>query len=149
MLIITEVVRPLDEHSISNQLHALEHENCVEVLQMDPADTLRRRWRGTTDKGTEVILALDGASKLEDGAVLFLDRSRAIVLRTSSQRWLRITLRDADAAVEVGYCAGNHHWRVRFKPGEMHIAVEGDDQRYVAALAELLSRRSIGMQLVE
>ena len=60
-----------------------------------------------------------------DGAVLFIDASRAIVLRTAEPRWLRLTPRDADVALEAGYCAGNHHWKVRFEPGALLIATQG------------------------
>ena len=78
-----------------------------------------------TDKGTEVVVALDRSEQLADGAVLSLESDRAIVVRMTEERWLRITPRDLDCALETGYFAGNLHWRVRFEPGAILVAIEG------------------------
>jgi urease accessory protein len=72
------------------------------------------------------------------GAVLLLEETRAIVLRKAEQRWLRLTPRDADAALEAGYCAGNHHWKVRFEPGALLIATQGPAEHYVDRLEHLV-----------
>lgn len=54
-----------------------------------------------------------------------LDENRAIVVRLSEERWLRLVPRDSDAALEAGYFfVGNLHWRVRFEPGVIAIALE-------------------------
>ena len=60
-----------------------------------------------TNQGTDVAIALDQGQSLVDGAVLFLDDVRAIVVRLTEQEWLRIIPRDLDAALETGYCIGN------------------------------------------
>ncbi len=78
------------------------------------------------------------ASQLADGAVLLLDEARAVVLRVTEQRWLRIVAKDADAALEAGYCAGNQHWRVRFEPGALLVAMQGPAEHYLARLESLL-----------
>jgi urease accessory protein len=75
---------------------------------------------------------------LVDGAVLLLEETRAIVLRKAEERWLRLTPRDADAALEAGYCAGNHHWKVRFEPGALLIATQGPAEHYVDRLEHLV-----------
>ena len=102
-------------------------------------DTSRRRLRGKTDKGTDVAIALERSGELVDGAVLLLEDTRAIVLRKAEQRWLRLTPRDADAALEAGYCAGNHHWKVRFEPGALLIATQGPAEHYVDRLEHLVA----------
>jgi urease accessory protein len=61
-----------------------------------------------------------------------------VVLRVTEQRWLRITPQDADAALEAGYCAGNQHWRVRFEPGALLVAMQGPAEHYLARLEPLL-----------
>ena len=91
-------------------------------------------------------LRLSAASELVDGAVLLLEDTRAIVLRKAQQRWLRLTPRDADAALEAGYCAGNHHWKVRFEPGALLIATQGPAEHYVDRLEHLVDGRSHRME---
>jgi urease accessory protein len=119
MVTFTRIVGSLSEADIASRIHALSHDDKVEVLRLEGDNTLRRRLRGLTDKGTEVIIALDRSEQLTDGAVLCLDPERAIVVRLQEERWLRIEPRDADAALEAGYFAGNLHWRVHFEPGAL------------------------------
>jgi len=138
MITVTKILGTASEPSVADRLHHLEHEDRVELLLVDRDDTLRRRLRGKTDKGTDIAIALDRGDQLADGAVLLLDEARAVVLRVSEQRWLRIAAKDADAALEVGYCAGNQHWRVRFEPGALLIAMQGPAEHYLARLEPLL-----------
>ncbi|HVZ03925.1 urease accessory protein UreE [Hyphomicrobium sp.] len=141
MIVVTEIVGSVTDEHIAERLHRIDHEGGVEVLSM--ADTLRRRWRGKTDRGTDVVIALNANDELEDGAILLLEPTRAIVLRTSAQRWIRVRIRDVDAAAEVGYCIGNQHWRVRFEPGEIQIAVEGTAKEYIEKLNSIRHRSAL------
>jgi urease accessory protein len=138
MITVTKILGAASEPSVADRLHHLEHEDRVELLVVDRDDTLRRRLRGKTDKGTDIAIALDRSGQLADGAVLLLDEARAVVLRVTEQRWLRIAAKDADAALEAGYCAGNQHWRVRFEPGALLVAMQGPVEHYLARLEPLL-----------
>jgi urease accessory protein len=138
MVTITGILGTASDPSLADRLHHLEHDDRVEILVVGDEDTSRRRLRGKTDKGTDVAIALERSGKLVDGAVLLLEETRAIVLRTAEQRWLRLTPRDADAALEAGYCAGNHHWKVRFEPGALLIATQGPAEHYVDRLEHLV-----------
>jgi urease accessory protein len=138
MITITGILGTASDPSLADKLHHLEHDDRVEVLVVGEDDSLRRRLRGKTDKGTEVAIALGRSDQLVDGAVLLLEETRAIVLRKAEQRWLRITPRDVDAALEAGFCAGNHHWKVRFEHGSLLIAMQGPAQHYVDRLEHLL-----------
>jgi urease accessory protein len=133
--------------SLADRLHHLEHDDRVETLVVGEEDSLRRRLRGKTDKGTDVAIALERGGALVDGAVLLLDDTRAIVLRKAEQSWLRVTPCDADAALEAGYCAGNHHWKVRFEPGDLLIATQGPAQHYVDRLDHLVKAGRIAWRM--
>ena len=137
MITITGILGTASDPSLADRLHHLEHEDRVEILVVGDEDTSRRRLRGKTDKGTDVAIALERSGELVDGAVLLLEETRAIVLRKAEERWLRLTPRDADAALEAGYCAGNHHWKVRFEPGALLIATQGPAEHYVDRLEHL------------
>jgi len=143
MITVTKILGTASEPSVADRLHHLEHEDRVELLLVDRDDTSRRRLRGKTDKGTDIAIALDRGDRLADGAVLLLDEARAVVLRVSEQRWLRIVAKDADAALEAGYCAGNQHWRVRFEPDALLVAMQGPAEHYLARLKPLLREGKI------
>jgi urease accessory protein len=147
MMTITAIVGTSSDPALADKLHHLEHDDKVEVLVIGEEDAARRRLRGTTDKGTDVAIALAPGDRLADGAVLFIDASRAIVLRTAEARWLRLTPRDADAALEAGYCAGNHHWKVKFEPGALLIATQGPAQPYVDRLEPLVRSGRIAWRM--
>jgi urease accessory protein len=143
MITVTRILGTTSEPSLADQLHRLEHKNRVELLVVDRDDTLRRRLRGKTDKGTDIAVALERSDRLVDGAILLLDETRAVVLRVTEEHWLRITPRDTDAALEAGYCAGNQHWRVRFEPGALLVATQGPAEHYLARLDPLLRTSKI------
>ena len=87
----------------------------VEYVTLGPDDMLRRRLRVTTDRGSECAIALSRQEKLFDGAVLLLDRDRAVIVRAHRNRLARLEPLDTAAAIELGYCSGNMHWRVSLR----------------------------------
>ena len=139
MITITGIVGTASDPRLAGRLHHLEHDDRVEILVVGEEDASRRRLRGKTDKGTDIAIALERGGELVDGAVLLLEDTRAIVLRKAEQRWLRLTPRDVDAALEAGYCAGNHHWKVLFEPGDLLVATQGPDEHYVDRLKHLVA----------
>ena len=46
---------------------------------------------------------------------------------------------DQSAALELGYFCGNLHWRVRFLPERIMVALEGPEEDYLARLQPLLA----------
>jgi urease accessory protein len=143
MITVTKIVGAASEPSIADRLHRLAHDDRVEFLIVDRDDVQRRRLRARTEKGTDLAIALGGSERLADGSVLFLDEERAIVLRVNQERWLRIKPRNTDAALELGYCAGNHHWRVRYEPGALLVSLQGPVEDYLSGLDLLLKQRRI------
>ena len=55
------------------------------------------------------------------------------------ESWLRLRPRDAASALELGYNAGNLHWRVRFDDGDLLVALEGPKEDYLARIEPLLA----------
>ena len=70
--------------------------------------------------------------------MLALDEARAIVVRLTVERWLTLSPRNEASALELGYFAGNLHWRVRFAGPRLLIALEGPKEDYLARLGPLL-----------
>lgn len=143
MLTITSIIGHASEPRLIERLHVLSHEDRVEMLTVDRKDVLRRRMRGETDKGTDIAIALERSDQLSDGAVLWLDDSRAVIVRMSEETWLKVMPRDSDSALEVGYFIGNLHWRVRFEPGAILVALEGPVNHYTERLSNLKTQGKI------
>ncbi len=139
MLKLTAILGLASEPALGDRLHDLAHKGAVENLVLEQRDMLRHRLRATTDAGTDCAIALPRTTALQDGAVLLLEAERAIVVRAAEQRWLRLAPRDAAAALELGYHAGNLHWRVRFEDGLLAVALEGPEAAYLERLAAYLA----------
>ena len=119
---------------VAEQLHTLSHKDAIEYVVIQREDTLRHRLRVYSDKGTECLVALPRDEQLADGAVLLLEADRAIVIRMAEEQWLVLRPADMSSAVELGYFAGNLHWRVRFDGPVLCIALEGPEQDYLDRL---------------
>jgi urease accessory protein UreE len=78
---IDRVVGYISDPVISEKLHNLSHQGTVEYVVIEQKDTLRRRIRIQSDCGTECLVAIPRNQTLFDGALLLLEKDRAIVIR--------------------------------------------------------------------
>lgn len=140
---LTSIVGFSDDEDIAKRLHALEHKGGVDEIVLARDDLARRRIRTRTAAGTECTISLPRQQRLRDGAVLHLDEARAIVVRARPERWITLEPPDVGSALELGYFAGNMHWRVRFEGHRIHIGVEEDEGFYLARLDPLMAARRI------
>lgn len=143
MRTLTEIIGYSTDQNISDRLHSLSHDGLVEYIILERDDTLRRRLRATTDKGTDCAIALTRDQKLEDGSVLSLDNNNAIVVRMVEEKWISIKPADMPSAIELGYFAGNLHWRVRFEDKILHISQEGPLDFYMDRLGPFIDAGKI------
>jgi urease accessory protein len=128
---------------LRHQLHELEHLNAIEHLFVPEADIGRRRLRLTTDKGTDCAIELRRTESLANGSVLFLDKDRAITVRIGVPKCLRFRARTQQAALQLGWNAGNLHWRVRFEGEDLVVLLDGPREEYIARIAFLLSKGGV------
>jgi len=143
---LSEIVGDSNDTQVAARLHSLEHNGRIEDVMLSRDDMARRRLRVLTSVGTECAIALPREQRLFDGAVLLLAEDRAIVVRMEPERWLRLQPVDAAAALELGYFAGNMHWRVKFECDTMQLAMTGSESDYLARLKPFLksSRIKVG-----
>lgn len=126
--------------AFSDAVHRLEHAGAVEAVRVATVDLARRRLRARGDAGTEYRIALPRDCPLFDGAILLLSKDHAAVVRVDAERWLRLRAPDAAASLELGYAAGNLHWRVRFEAGDLLVGLEGPPAIYLDRIAPLVAR---------
>lgn len=139
MRLIESILGSRLDEALAAPLHHLEHHGGVDVLTLQSADVARRRLRARTDKGEEVAVALPRDQALFDGAVLALETGYALVVRVAEQRWLRLVPCDKESAIELGYHAGNLHWRVGFEGQALLVAMEAPVEDYLARLGALIT----------
>src|SRR5260370_10389671 len=149
MLRIDRVLGSRLETAFSEAIHRVEHRGAVDVVNIPVVDLDRRRLLATTQAGEELAIALPRHQKLFDGAVLLIDDARAIVVRAATERWMRLEPRSIGDAIELGYHAGNLHWRVRFQGEVLFVALEGRPEDYTARLGEMISARRIGVSILD
>jgi len=149
MLRIEQVIGSRLDPALAEQLHDLEHQGAVDLLTVPAADVSRHRFRATTQGGQEIAITLPRDQHLFDGAVLVLEPDHAVVVRVAQERWLRLQPRAIADAIELGYHAGNLHWRVRFAGEALMIAMEAPMDEYLARLGALIRDRRVMSSLVE
>lgn len=139
MLRVEKIIGDTSDPAIFDLIHDLEHHGAVETITLPTDDLDRHRLMVRTDQGNDVAIAIPRDTKLTDGAVLYLDKSRAVIVRAAEQKWLRLSPRTASDAVELGYCAGNLHWRVRFDGADLLVAQNGSAEAYLNRIPDLIS----------
>lgn len=132
-----------------DRLHDLEHRDRVEYIVLPPKDTARRRLRATTDKGRDCAIALPRDERLHNGAVLAMEEDLAIVVRVEDENWLRLHPTSSANAIQLGYQAGNLHWRVRFDRDDLLVALEGPETDYIERLADLVQGGGVVVGMTE
>jgi urease accessory protein len=125
------------------QLHDLEHHDAIERLFIPEPELGRRRFRLTTDKGTDCAVSLDRTETLCDGALLFLDHQRAVVVRIGAPKTWRLRARTQQAALRLAWSAGHLHWRVMFDGDDLIVLLDGAVADYAARIAALISEGSV------
>jgi len=133
-----------DDAAYAGRLHHVEHHGGIELLFVPPADVGRKRFRLTTDRGTDCAVSLDRDEELVDGALLFLAHDRAIIVRFGEQESWRLRPADQSAALKLGWNAGNLHWRVRFDGDCLVVLLDGPLETYRARIRPLLESREVG-----
>lgn len=142
-IIVTKIVAEEQDPSVAARIHALAHEHKVETIFLDREDMARRRLRVKTDHGSEYRIALPRELRLFDGAILVLELERAVVVRQEAENWLSLNVANVATALELGYFAGNMHWRVRFNGEVLHIAATGELENILNRLEPLLASGAI------
>jgi urease accessory protein len=138
MLRLHGVMGRSDDPRFHDRLHALEHAGGIEQIHIPEAELGGRRFRLTSDKGTDCAISLDRHEALVDGALLLLDDTRAVIVRLGEARTLRLRPASTEAALQLGWNAGNLHWRVRFEGGDLVVLLDGPAEDYRGRVRPLL-----------
>ena len=136
----TEILGYADDPKINDILHTLRHADAVEYVTVSALDLSRRRLRATTDKGRPCAVALPRSETLAHGAVLELSETRAVVVQLETQPWLCFRATQVEGALQLGFLAGHHHWRVRMQNETLSVALDQPAENYLSRVQELIAR---------
>ena len=139
MLRLHGVIAHQDDPAIRRRLHALAHANAIEYVFVSEAEAGRRRFRLITDRGTDCAISLDRSENLLNGAVLLLEPDRAIVVRLGEAKIWRLHPANQQAALQLGWHAGNLHWRVRFEATDLLVLLDGPLEDYRARIQPMIT----------
>jgi urease accessory protein len=148
-LVVERIVADANAPETARRLHDLEHAGRLETVELARADTARRRLRIRTDRGRDCGISLPRDSTLFDGAVLHLSSRLAVVVRVQATRWLALAPDNAATALELGYHAGNLHWRVRFDGGRLLVALDDTPESYLARLRDHVADAGYAWEVVD
>ena len=143
MLKLHGIVGSASDAPIARRLHALEHRDAVEILYVPDAEAGRHRLRLTTDRGTDCALILGRDETLTDGAVVLMEPARAITVRIGALKTLTLRPDGIEAAIQLGWNAGNLHWRVKIRGRDLVILLDGPEAEYLARIKPLLDAGSV------
>ncbi len=130
--------------AMADPLHRLAHHGAVDRLVVPEADLGRRRFQAVTEAGRAIQVALPRDQRLADGAVLVLRAELAVVVTVGAPEWLALIPNTAADALQLGYAAGNLHWRVRFDGDRLLVALDaGGADGYLARLEALSGRFTV------
>lgn len=140
MLRVTTILGCATDATLADRLHDIDHRGGLETVRLTRGDMARRRQQLQTDRGSAVALMLDRDASLQNGSVLWLDDHRAVVVMLDEPHWLVLQAGNTADALELGYFAGNMHWKVKFDGDRLCIALDGPRDSYLQRLAHLIQR---------
>lgn len=149
-MIICEDIKGYEtDPPIARKLHDISHKGHVHTLILSAEDMQRHRIRGKTDHGLDCAIALPRDLHLMDGAVVHLGDDMAIVVRAQPTRWVKLRAGTAATALELGYIAGNMHWKVRFDGDRLAIAQWGTERDILNRVQHLVDGGLITVETKE
>ena len=72
-----------------------------------------------------------------------LEDDRAIIVKMAEDQWLSLKPKDTSTAIELGYFAGNMHWRVKFRKDCLDIALESPEEIYLDRLKDFFNEKKV------
>jgi urease accessory protein len=93
----------------------------IEVLELTWEQRSKPRRMHTTDRGTEIALALPRGTILNDGDTILNTTDRSVIVRSRLESVLVIRPRDIPQACRIGHHLGNWHRAVQIAEADAII----------------------------
>lgn len=128
----------------------------IETLTLSPWDAQKRRLRVTTDRGTDLGIALTEEGVLRDGTVIAQDAENGalVVVRVPGRRLLVLTIEGGDGdqlaerGVRLGHVLGNQHWPARVDGCRVEVSLQ-IDERVVRSVLKTYQLEGVRYEFVD
>lgn len=103
--------------------------SAVEKLSISRTESERVRMRKSTDRGTDVALAMPAGTKLRHGDIVSLN-DKMIVISIEPEKVAVVSLKNADSktAVLLGHVIGNLHRPVKVDGDTVVLPIQSDGE---------------------
>lgn len=103
----------------------------VEYVLLDWDRRRKGRQKCTTDKGTELSIALPRGQNLADGTIIYNCSERTIQVKAQPQAVIKLVPQNLEQACKVAHHAGNWHRSVQLHDGEITLEQDGPLQSWL------------------
>ncbi|GAA3509339.1 hypothetical protein [Dietzia aurantiaca] len=137
-----ETFRTLIGHRLDAEIKrsVLRHEDAGRVVRLSvpQAELGRKRFKVVDQNGNHYGIALPRNLTLQNGSVLDLSSSRAVVIETTDTEQLHLRARDAEGGIQLGWHAGHLHWKVRMAGRYVTVLLDGPREDYLVRIGQFL-----------
>lgn len=133
---LTEIIGFASDEPFRERLHQMAHNGEVETVLVARVDAARRRMRVNTDRDRDCAVMLPRDMRLENGAILHLGPSLAIIAKIENGPRLRLIPEDMTSALRLGFHCGNLHWAASFDGEAIEIEMDGPEGGYLRRLED-------------
>lgn len=129
VLIICESIIGNTSNELKGRYEHMLAKGAVERLTISRTESERLRMRKTTDRGTDVALAMASGTKLRHGDVVFL-AEKMIVINIEQEKVAVIRLKypDLKVAILVGHAIGNLHRPIKVDRDRIILPIQSDNE---------------------
>jgi urease accessory protein len=126
-LIICESVVGNISREMKEKYSEMLGRNAVEKLSISRTESERLRMRKSTDRGTDVALAMPAGTKLRHGDVVSLSE-KMVVISIEPEKVAVVSLKNTDSktAVLLGHAIGNLHRPVKVDGDRVVLPIQSD-----------------------
>ncbi len=143
MLTVTTVLGNIKKDPTLNQKYEeLSRQNLVENVVIQRSESEKVRMRKTSDKGTDMGFILPSRTRLKDCDVVFLDNTKIVVIKLSSELVAVLSFKDypsskhdgqydsnfINMAIKIGHTIGNLHRPLKLEENKIIFPIQSMDE---------------------
>lgn len=143
MLTVTTVLGNIKKDPTLNQKYEeLSQQNLVENVVIQRSESEKVRMRKTSDKGTDIGFILPSRTRLKDCDVVFLDNTKIVVIKLSSELVAVLIFKDypsskhngqydsnfINMAIKIGHTIGNLHRPLKLEENKIIFPIQSMDE---------------------
>lgn len=136
MLTVEKVIGNINnDRLLKEKYDQMSKQQLCEKVKSSRLESQRVRMRKTSDKGTDVALALSRGMQLRHGDVIALSEEKIIVVEIEPENVAMIEIKDSlhhnhivEIPVRVGHAIGNLHRPIKLEGNRIYFPIQSDTE---------------------